>query len=411
MTERSGCFKVWLRNDAAVEQELLANHPVETELTGYGDNDSVLDYLIASGLWAILTGMKADGLKCRNGYLPAVLNGVEVIRELAGIGRIQQCGKVLSDTRLMMQAGFNLACLRRPAAGKGPVIDTETLANHLSRISPESAQRTFVEYVREMRARRLIRGKVYAADAHEIVVRYGRRHERLGRVGAKYGFKLVLLINVQEERERIVGFAFAPLQTSERAMLEEILQRLHQEVAPLREWLQILLLDRGYWGARYLLGFHGKYGIGVVTRAQHEGLEVVDYIETALQDATWQETIEEHSRLGTIRVRAAQVKDVPLYDKKEKLLGRVNAVVADEFDETGKRLLGEDGKERPRFYYVTTLPLTKRAYRTRALYRRRWVIENQGFRELAQDWSINVLAGRRFAANYARIAFVLMLYS
>ena len=411
MIERSGCFKVWLRNDAAVEEELLANRPAEAELTAYGDNDSVLDYLMASGLWTILTGMEADGLKCRNGYRPAVLNGIEVIRELAGVGRIQQCGKVLSDTRLMMQAGFNLARPRCAAALERSVIDTETLANHLGRISPESAQRTFVEYVREMRARRLIRGKVYAADAHEIVVPYGRRHERLGRVGAKYGFKLVILINVREEKERIVGFAFAPLPTSERAMLREILDRLDREVASLSEWLQILLLDRGYWGAKYLLDLHEKYGIGVVTRAQHEGLEIVDYIETALEDATWQETIEEHSRLGTIRVRAAAVKDVPLYDKKEKLLGRLNAVVADEFDETGKRLLGEDGKERPRFYYVTTLPLTKRAYRTRALYRRRWVIENQGFRELAQDWSINVLAGRRFAANYARIAFVLMLYS
>jgi len=55
--------------------------------------------------------------------------------------------------------------------------------------------------------------------------------------------------------------------------------------------------------------------------------------------------------------------------------------------------------------------LTMRAYRTGALYRRRWVVENEGFRELAQDWSINVLAGLRFAAKYARIAFVLMLYS
>jgi len=411
MIERSGCFRVWLRNDAAVEEELLANRPAEAELTAYGDNDSVLDYLMESELWTILTGMEADGLKCRNGYRPEVLNGVEVIRELAGIGRIQQCGKVLSDTRLMAQAGFNLARLDRAAARERSVIDTETLANHLGRISPESAQRTFIKYVREMRARRLIRGKVYAADAHEIVVRYGRRHERLGKVGAKYGFKLVILINVRDEKERIVGFAFAPLQTSERAMLLEILERLHREVAPLKEWLQILLLDRGYWGAQYLLGLRKKYGIEVVTRAQHEGLEVVDYIETALEDATWQETIEEHSRLGTIRVRAAGVKDVPLYDKKEKLLGRVNAVVADEFDEKGKRLVGEDGKERPRFYYVTTLPLTKRAYSIRALYRRRWVIENQGFRELAQDWSINVLAGRRFAANYARIAVVLMLYN
>jgi hypothetical protein len=136
MTERSGCFRVWLRNDAAVEQELLANRTAEAELTAYGDNDSVLDFLMESGLWKILTGMEADGLKCHNGYRPEVLNGVEVIRELAGVGRIQQCGKVLSDTRLMMQAGFNLARLRRAAASERSVIDTETLANHLSRISP-----------------------------------------------------------------------------------------------------------------------------------------------------------------------------------------------------------------------------------------------------------------------------------
>jgi len=325
MIERAGGFKVWLRNDAAVEEELLADRPAEVELTGYGGNDAVLDYLMDSGLWTILTGMEADGLKCHNGYRPAVLNGVEVIRELVGVGRIQQCGKVLSDTRLMMQAGFNLACLRRAVAGGRAVIDSETLANHLGRISPESAQRTFVEFVRELRVRRLLRGKVYAADAHEIVVRYGRRHERLGRVGAKYGFKLVMVINVREERkvyaadaheivvrygrrherlgrvgakygfklvmvinvreerERIVGFAFAPLQTSERVMLVEILERLSRGVAPLGEWLKILLLDRGYWGARYLLELRRKYGIDIVTRAQHEGLEVVDYIETGLQ--------------------------------------------------------------------------------------------------------------------------------
>ena len=162
------------------------------------------------------------------------------------------------------------------------MFDTETLANHMSRVSPESAQRTFVEYVRVMRARRLIRGKVYAADAYEVVVRYGLRHERLGRVGARYGFKLVILINVREEYERIVGFAFVPLPTSERAMLLEFLERLHREVSPLEEWLQILLLDRGYWGVKYLLVLHESYGIGVVTRAQHDGLEVVDYVETAL---------------------------------------------------------------------------------------------------------------------------------
>ena len=98
---------------------------------------------------------------------------------------------------------------------------------------------------------------------------------------------------------------------------------------------------------------------------------MVDDIETALKEATFEETTEEHSRLGAIRVRAAAVEDVPPYDDKRKPLGQVNAVVADEADENGKRLIGEDGKERPRLYYVTTPPLTNRAYRTRALYHQR----------------------------------------
>ena len=389
MLKRSDNYKVWVRDDSVVEQALLANQSADAELTAYGENDSVLDYLMTSGLWSILTGMESDGLQAGNGYSSAILNGVEVIRELASIGRIQQCGKVLADTRLMMQAGFNLARIARATEGKRSVIDPETLANHLNRISPESAQRTFMAYVREMRQRRLIRGQVYAADAHEITIPYGRSHERIGRVGEKYGFKLVMLINVLEDRERIVGFAFAPLPTSERTMLLEILKRLDQEVAPLREWLQILLLDRGYWGAKYLLGLHEQYQIDVVTRARHEGvdthgqvrgtwakktenrrihprastgnpaagLEVVDYIETSLAEASWQEQLEEHSRFGTIKVRSAGVKDVPLYDEKGKVLGKVNAVVADEFDTAGKRLKGEDGNERPRFYYVTTMPL------------------------------------------------------
>ncbi|MBM4034467.1 MAG: transposase [Planctomycetes bacterium] len=42
---------------------------------------------------------------------------------------------------------------------------------------------------------------------------------------------------------------------------------------------------------------------------------------------------------------------------------------------------------------------------------RRWVVEDQGFRELTQDWALDTLAGRRFNALNARIAFALMLYN
>jgi len=408
---REKSWQVWMLDQGACEQAIANGEPVEAVPTSYGQNDFILQFLWESGLWSVLTGMRADGLRKHNGKSPAVLNGVEVIRELAGIDRIGRCGKVLRDTRLMLQAGFNLEEVTRAVKEQRGVIDTETLSNHLARVSPGSSQSSFMEHVRLLRSRRWIRGGVYAADAHEIIVPYGRQYERLGRVGEKYGFKLVLIINVTEGRERIVGFTFAPLQTSERSMLVGILRRLEREVAPLKKWMKILILDRGYWGAEYLLDIKKRYKVDVVTRFKHEGLDAVDWVETALGDARWEEHPERRSRLGRIRVRVAGVEGVPLYDEQRKLVGHINAVVADEYDLSGSPLRGEDGELRPRFYYATTLETGARPYSTRRLYLRRWVIENQGFRELNIRWSIDTLAGKRFAANYARLAFAMMLYN
>jgi hypothetical protein len=358
-----------------------------------------------------MVGMEADGLRRANGKAPGVLNGVEVIRELAGIERIGHCGKVVRDTRLMLEAGFNVEEVSRARKRRCGLIDPETLSNHLARISPPSAQRSFMEHVGLLRSGRWIRGGVYAADAHEIIVRYGRSYERLGKVGEKYGLKLVIVINVTEGKERIVGYSLAPLWASERSMLGGILRRLEREVAPLRRWMKILVLDRGYWGARYLIDLYRRYGVHVVTRAQHEGLEAVQWIETALPDARWQERLESRSRLGQIRVRVAWVGDVPLYEESDQLVGRVDAVVADEYDLQGQRLRDTKGEVRPRFYYITTLDARKRPYAIRRLYLRRWVVENQGFRELSMRWKVDTLAGKRFWANHARLAFVFMVYN
>ena len=404
-------WQVWSLDQGACEEAIANGQPVEAVPTSYGQNDFVLQFLWQSGLWSVFAGIEADGLRKHNGKSPGVLNGVEVIRELAGIDRIGRCGKVLRDTRLMLQAGFNLEEVTRAAEQQRGVIDPETLSNHLARVSPCSSQASFMEHVRLLRSRRWIRGGVYAADAHEIVVPYGRKYERLGQVGEKYGFKLVLIINVTEGRERIVGFTLAPLQTSERSMLAGILRRLEREVAPLRKWMKILILDRGYWGASYVLDIHKRYKVDVVTRFQHEGLDAVEWVQTALADARWEEHPEERSRLGKIRVRVAGVEEVPLYDEQRKLLGHINAVVADEYDLAGSRLRDEDGELRPRFYYATTLKTTARPYSTRRLYLRRWVVENQGFRELNTRWNIDTLTGRSFAANHARLAFAMMLYN
>jgi len=406
---------LWLHRQQRCLEAIRAGEDVEVVPTSYGGNDFILEFLMGSGLWSILTDMEPDELKKENGAPWRALNGVEVIRELARVDRIAHVGKILADTRLMLLAGFNAEQVSQASRRGRFVIDPETLANHLDRISPRSAQRAFLEHLRLMRRRRWIRGQVYAADAHEIIVPYGRAAARLGRVGEKYGYKLVVLLNVTPERERVVGFVLAPLPCSERTLLRILLRGLERGIGPVRTWMKVLVLDRGYWGARLLLGIKKKYGVDVVTRMQHEELDVVKDIEGLLALAppgSWVRSREQRSRLGEIEVRCTGLEDLVLRDGDGKEVGTIQAVVADEFDLQGRPLRDPvSGEERGRWYYATTLPVKRNPMRVRVYYLSRWVIENQGFRELTQRWALDILAGRRFNLIHARIAFTLMLYN
>ena len=407
-------YEVWFRDNEGCGEAIRSGSAVHVELSAYGANDFMLDFLVGSGLWSALTEMKPDLLKKDNGKPWRALNGVEVLRELARIERIGHCGKIVRDVRLMMIAGFNAEQVYRARSHQQPVVDTETLSNHLARISPRSASETFCEHLALLRRKRWIRGKTYAADAHEIIIPYGRQSERLGKVGDKYGYKLVLLLNIEPNRERVVGFVLAPLQWSERTLLRMILRKLQQRFGRVGEWMSTLVLDRGYWGAAYLLGLKRGYGIDVVTRAQHHDLAVVQDIDGLLRmgETPWQWHHERHSRLGHMQVRCVGFEALELHDGRGRVVGKLNAVVAEEYDpRRERRMCDEKGEPRPRFDYITSLPTVRRPEQTRGYYRRRWVIENQGFRELTQQWALDCLAGRRFNALNSRIAFALMLYN
>ena len=238
-------YRVWYRDDEGCAGAVRRGEGVAVELSAYGANDFVLDFLVGSGLWSVMAGMRPDGLRKENGKPWRAMNGVEVLRELARIDRIARCGKIVRDTRLMMIAGFNAEAVAKARGRRAPVVTPETLANHLARISPRSAAQTFYDQVALLRRQRWIRGKTCAADAHEIIVPYGHQAQRLGKVGEAHGYKLVLLLNIAEERERAVGFVLAPLHRSERTLLRVILRQLEQRFGPVGDWMETLVLDRG----------------------------------------------------------------------------------------------------------------------------------------------------------------------
>ena len=141
------------------------------------------------------------------------------------------------------------------------------------------------------------------------------------------------LSRASQLRRRILKLA------GERTLLRIILRGLKQAFGPIRQWRHLLVLDRGYWGAEYLLGLHPRYGMNLVTRAGSDELAVVANLNglAQAQDTPWQWHREEHSHLGEIQVRCVGFEEVALSNEQGREVGRINAVVADEFDLAGRR--------------------------------------------------------------------------
>lgn len=407
-------WQLWREDKAAVERQLAQGLRHEGHNSAFGDNDLIIGFLMVEGFWSVLTETKADLLKKENGYPPRMLNGLCALRELAGVERIAQSGKVLGDEALLRLVGFQAEQIEAARAEGRLRVDPETLSNHLSRISSASAERSWWEHVRLLRAKRWYRGGVYAVDGTDITIPYGEKqnYEGAEQRGEAVGYKLVVVLNIDEGHERIVGWALGGLARNEKTMLKEIFKGLREQFGRLGDWMNILVMDRGYWGAEFLGELKRAEGVDYVTRSRDDGVDVVKDVEglARLESAVWHEEPEHHSRLGNMLVRMAGFADVPLYDENDKDHGPCQVVIAEEYDLKGRRL-----PDRPRFHYVTSLPLdpadAESVQRIRSYYRRRWSVENQGFWVLTKRWNLDALAGRNLNAIRARINFVLQLYN
>jgi hypothetical protein len=255
---------------------------------------------------------------------------------------------------------------------------------------------------------------VYAVDGTTITIPYGQKDNFEGaeQVGDAVGYKLVVVLNIEEGRERVVGWALGGLARSEKALLKEVLQGLREQFGRLGDWMKVLVMDRGYWGARFLGNLKKDEGVDYVVRAGNDNIEVAQDMEglSKLDSTVWHEVEEEHSRLGRMRVRMAGFQELPLCDEDEVEHGPCQGVIAEEYDLKGHRL-----PERDRFYYVTSLPVDPASeasvQQVRTYYRRRWSVENQGFWVLTKRWNLDTLVARNFNAIRARLNFALQLYN
>lgn len=408
---------VWEKDNDHCSRLLREGKDLESDLSQYGQNDFYIEAMMDLGLWDIMTDLYPNLQKKENGKHWKTMNGVVAIKELMRLGRISECGKIIGDARLMAAAGFNMEEYVEKHHKDKDVVTTCTIRNHLNRIDKESCMHGFYRQVKHTREKKWIREKVYVADGHYITIKHGRSHEELGKVGESYGYKVVVLLNIAEGRERVVGFALGPLQISERELLRDILQRLEESVAPVREIIDVLILDRGYWGAELLNELKEKWGLDFVTLARDEELEVSKYIKALAEDEeiTWHQEMERRSRDRKLKVKLVGFEDVPLIDSEGKVHMKVNVVVAREYEyePDGKTLKTDENGQviEKEYYYITTLKGVKRnPYKIRRYYLRRWLIENR-FRDMTQMLNFDIVAGCKINRIRTRIAFMLMMFN
>ena len=270
----------------------------------------------------------------------------EVFSGDAGAGTLildapANCGPLLKDAYLLERIGFTAEKIERRLRKDRTVIDPESLLNHLSRFAEGDLEAGFQQHLDVIRRKRWLRGGVYAVDGHDMVIPYGQGYEGAHHLGdGAYGYKLLVLLNVQEDCELIVGYVLGSLQDSEITMLRRLLARLNQTLGPLRQWLKILLMDRGYWGTDLFCEIKQDYGIDFVSRVRDEKMDVNGYIHRQLDalstlgpeetDRSWSSFAEERQFSG----------------RKETQQVRVTALSADHVDRRRKTSSGNRGEHR-----------------------------------------------------------------
>jgi len=414
-----GSFRIWEKDRARVEQDIVEGLPFDAFVSERGRFDAMFDFMLRSGLWQAATEMRPAGLKKDNGIPYRLLNGVECLREMAGIETPADCGPLLKDAYLLNRIGFTAEKVASRLAQDRTVIDPESLSNHLARFTEQDLEAGFLQHLEVIRGKRWLRGGVYAVDGHDILIPYGQGYEGAHRISeGAYGYKLLVLLNIQEGCELIVGYILGGLQESEISMLRRLLARLDQTMGPLREWLKILLMDRGYWGTDLFCELKQDYGIDFVSRVRDQKMDLNGSIQRQLEEAerSWTEFEESrqfsgHQEMQKVRVTALRPITLSSDETSAHRQIDVNVVVAVQSHGDGSPILDKSGKDISRTDYVTSLKPGRYGAKVRGFYRGRWGIENQGFRSLSQTWDIDRPAAHSYGAVLARLVFVFLIYN
>lgn len=402
-------YRIWNADHDQARDAFLSGEPAEVLDSEYGPNEHLVEFLRTRGWWEQLTGFRPK-LGKENGKSPQALNGAWGLVNLAHIGHLEHADPLLRDGTLMLEAGFTLREVKQAGKLEKGVAHRDTLRNHCKRIPVEESQRVLYSSVIWMRSQKSLRGKWYAVDGFRLEVT-GKKYEGAGKVWDPdesrwvLGYKVVLVLNVTDDRERIVGMALGPIQADERQLLLEILDAMRKQGLEPKDLIEGLIMDRGYWGAAFLWELQTEYGLhwctlvpAYVTELHAEVARLVEQkqLKLSARVATYRSGRQEKLHIGGYSNLAAVVEE------KDTLT--VNAVLA--------RRIDKDTGEIQERLFASSMPLDQlKPLKVVEKYSERWAVENEGIRELSQRWRARIPIGRSKAAIYAQLVMLAMCYN
>ena len=313
MAEADKQYFCWQLDKKATAEAVINQERYEPITNSFGANDFVLEFLKKQGLWEVINNPEATLLKQGNGKDPKILNQIMTIKELIGIKRISNSGVIFSDVCSVANLGFNLEEVVGLAEQDKGVISKNTLWNHSNRIPAEESYRAWYEQVNFLRKKKLLRGGLYAIDGYEIEITVNNEkseYEDAGRVWCadenryKYGYKLLLLVNIAKNRERIVGVYFDRIEVNEVKIMQKMIAHIEKYVCPFSELVEHLVMDRGYWSKELLSWLHSKK-IGFTTLLKDNLCLVKDDLKDLISQ-------------GRITFKKYRLKNKKYYERKTK---------------------------------------------------------------------------------------------
>ncbi len=422
-------YKIWYHKQKETEEDVIEGSEFDVIKSKFGASEYIIEFLKDTKLWDSMIKVKPKLLKKGNGKDWKKINEIMVVKELAGVRTISSANKVIRDGNLMTSLGFNLELIKEKESEDKGIVHQDTLRNHLKRIPiKESIKSFYKDHVNLLRKKKWIRGGVYAIDGYNIEI-FGEEYEGYGEVWDpienrhKKGYKLLLLVNVKKDRVKILGAILGKINDNEVKMARKLFKDIERYVCPIKELIDILLMDRAYWDEKFLRYLKEENKIDFVILAK-ENLNIVkddlrDLIKLDRIKFNWYKTKNrKYKPRKTDKELKKQSKEKEYLEIElgvEKKLdykvfkeGYLNIVIKKD-KKKGKNK--DNNKEKYEYTFYTTTLEIKNPVKIVNLYKDRWVIENNVNRELDQRWFLRTPAGRAKNTIVARTMLVLKLFN